>query len=691
MKKLSLKIISILFIIIGSLYFSKILITPNLLTQSNYTEVQEFDILTWQAQREKEIVNEYQSKLYTFISPFVILDPYEMNPLSALVLFESEVNDQYMITVTGHDSYSTYSYKLDRKLGRTEMPILGLYPNELNKVSIESSQGRIDLEIQTEPLPVDFQLYSVEVSNPEEMEPGMTLMIACFEHSYTAVIDQNAEVRAYFSDQRTGHGTNILNLSNGHLLLTGDEYKQIPYTMTSLWEINWLGKIYKEYEIPNAVHHDIFEMQNGDILAASNHKDMFVSGTREDVAIIVDRDSGVVKKSYDFRGILDENRSPFSNFDPGVINALNKDWLHMNAALYDSEHNWLIISSPIQSEVVAIDATTQEIEWILGPHDGYEGSSDYLSKYLLTPIGDVFEWSWGQHHPTILNDQDGDDNTMEILLFDNGQNRSFDQAGSLEPSLNYSRGVQYRINIQDKTVQQIWTYGSEIGNDYYSTFLGDIDELSFSGNRLITFGGHLTQNNQTVDKIISGVLENATVSSYVVEVNQDNTEVFKVKVLPSQGDNSGETYQSSRIQLVNSVGYETNFLEYQGERVGENYFITLDQDTKIPNIFFGDMKVSFNQLIHENNRLIVDGNLSYKNQTYLLSQAKIILRSPQNTFIWSANSGLNGRFFASIDLSSLPKSVYALQIAGGVKEGNDVLVGKLYKSYFGTQYKITIQ
>ena len=43
---------------------------------------------------------------------------------------------------------------------------------------------------------------------------------------------------------------------------------------------------------------------------------MFESGTREDVAIIIDRKTGIVKKEYDFRGILDEKRksvSPFSS------------------------------------------------------------------------------------------------------------------------------------------------------------------------------------------------------------------------------------------------------------------------------------------------------------------------------------------------------------------------------------------
>jgi hypothetical protein len=338
------------------------------------------------------------------------------------------------------------------------------------------------------------------------MEPGITLFTACFEQTYTALLDANAQVRGYLSNQAMAHGTAMVLSKNGHILSTGDEYKQIPYNMTSVWEFNWLGKVFKEIEVPNGVHHNMTELANGDILAVSNNRDMFNSGTREDVAIIIDRQTGAVKKEYDFRKILDEKRNPYTHFHPDIINPPNVDWMHMNTAILDTIDHLLIVSSPIQSQVVAIDPDTSEIQWILGPHEGYEGTSEFLAKYLLTPVGENFEWQWGQHDPMVLTDMDNNPNTLDMLLFDNGQNRSFTQENAVLPENNFSRAVQYRINLKDKTVEQIWDYGKECGPVCYASYLGDADYLPETGNVLVDFGGEIRKNGKPIDDIVGGSL-----------------------------------------------------------------------------------------------------------------------------------------------------------------------------------------
>ncbi len=136
-------------------------------------------------------------------------------------------------------------------------------------------------------------------------------------------------------------------------------------------------------------------------------------------------------------------------------------------------NNSIIISSAIQSQVVCIDADTSEIRWILGPHENYDGSSEFMTEYLLNPIGDGFEWQWCQHQPTILPDADNNPDTVDIILFDNGQNKSATVDGATPADENYSRGVIYRVNESEMTVEQIWQYGKSRGNICYSTFLGD--------------------------------------------------------------------------------------------------------------------------------------------------------------------------------------------------------------------------
>jgi arylsulfate sulfotransferase len=109
-------------------------------------------------------------------------------------------------------------------------------------------------------------------------------------------------------------------------------------------------------------------------------------------------------------------------------------------------------------------------------------------------IDDVFEWQYGQHAPFILPDFDNDPDTIDILLFDNGDYRfAFDKELQraianneiVAPEL-YSRMVHYRINEREMTIEQIWQFGKELGEPYYSRWCGNARLLE-NGNRLGTF------------------------------------------------------------------------------------------------------------------------------------------------------------------------------------------------------------
>jgi arylsulfate sulfotransferase len=673
---------------------SGLLVKPTAGSLARLKEVPQYDVLEWQAEREREIVREYGVGTFTLDKPFVVLDPYEMNPLTALVLFETEQPSTIDVTIRGDDEHSTFSYRIDEPIASHQIPVLGLYPGRDNAVLVKSTDGsgRTEtgtLSIATEPLPPDFQTYRLESSSPEQMEPGITLCIACFEHSYTCIIDSQGMVRGYLSNRRMAHGTSIVQLRNGNLLATGDEYKQVPYNMSSLWEINWLGKVFREYEIPNAVHHDMTELPNGDMLCASNAKDMFESGTREDVAIVIDRQTGMVKQGYDFRAILDENREPHHHFNPGIINPPSVDWMHMNTVVWDERDAGIIVSSPIQSMVVKIDSATSAVKWILGPPEGYDGHSADLEKYLLTPVGDGFEWQWCQHEPVILPDQDSNPATLDILLLDNGQSRSFTETGSVPPEKNYSRGVQYRIDEERMTVRQVWQYGEERGSDCYATFLGDADYLSATGNRLMAFGGQLRNNGVPTDEIFAGVMGQGSIESRIVEVTESGQVVFEVVATGNEYSTSAETYQTERLDLYSPESLDYRLGESRGERVGQRYVCVLDTDFSPPPVYAGSLGVKFNALHREDNRLVVDGELSWKGTTYLLGRAYLIFRSTDAVRVFAANTGLNSRFFASISLDALPKGVYQLSVAGAIRVGNDTQSGTLFSGYARTEYKVT--
>ncbi|MDR1532432.1 MAG: aryl-sulfate sulfotransferase [Clostridiales bacterium] len=677
---------------------SGVLVRPTEKSLARLTEVPEYDILTAQFEREAEILADYNAAEYSFGDPYVILDPYGMNPLSALVMFETDKPADVSVMVQGDDEYSTFGYEAKRVSGRAEIPVIGLYAGRGNIVTLAADYGGGDIEtkeltITTEPLPADFQSYSLVTSQPAEMEPGITLFIPCFEHSYTALVDSNAEVRGYLTNTRMAHGTAVIRLENGNYLATGDEYRQLPYNMKSLFEFNWLGKIFKEYEVPNGVHHNIRELPNGDFLCVSNNAYMFQTGTREDVVIIVDRETGGVKKEYDFRGIIDETRDPYHHFHPDVKNVLNIDWMHTNTAIYDETGNAIIVSSPTQSQVISINADTSEINWILGPREGYDSeAARFLKQYLLTPVGAGFEWQWCQHEPEILPDFDSDPDTIDLLLFDNGQSKSFTKEGAVLPENNYSRGVQFRINQREKTVEQIWEYGKERGSDMYATFLGDADYLPITGNRLIDCGGQVRQGETPTDDILGGVFGTTATRSRIVEVTESGEAVFEVAVREIPPDNSAETYQAERMPLYSAPSFDYRLGAAKGERLGTDEVNRRLVDVTPPNFYIGKLSAEFRDIHREGSRLIMDGMILLNGETYMVGGGQVVLRGKSgNVYVYATNTAINGFFFASIDLNEIQADEYSIDIMGAVVAdgSNDALYGKRTQGYFRTEYKIT--
>ena len=227
----------------------------------------------------------------------------------------------------------------------------------------------------------------------------------------------------------------------------------------------------------------------------------------------IDRNTKEVINEWDFRKILDFNRETV--IDKISVNHL-LDWLHLNSLVYDEESNSIIASSRNQSTVVKFDKDTSEIKWILAPHYGW---NDELKKYLLKPIGNDFEWSYAQHTPSLTKDGN-------LVIFDNGNFRSYELEKAVLAHNNYSRAVEYEIDEENMTVNQVWQYGKERGNELYCAYLGAVRILE-NNNRLICFGG-ITKDifGNPIDDMKSNRMKNQIT---IVEISKGKV-VFEVKL-----------------------------------------------------------------------------------------------------------------------------------------------------------------
>lgn len=526
------------------------------------------DMLVHQENLEKEFTTTEEN---TIDNPKIIVNPYEISPLTALILFETRDLTAPTVTIVGEDESTTFT-KTFTPNKKHVLPIYGLYPDRNNEVIITLNGEDYTFHIQTDPLPDDFALPTDVTANKEELDQEL-YFVTPSSQGYTAAYDINGDVRWYLTENMIW---DVQRLRNGNIMLSSNRLINPPYYTTGLVEMDLTGKIYYEYVLPGGYHHDVYELENGNLLVASND---FDSGTVEDYIVEIERDTGNIVKRIDLKEILpmDEGKNQM---------ATDYDWFHNNSVWYDSDTNSITLSGRHQDAVVNIDYNSLEINWIVGSHDGW---SEEYQKYFLDPIGDDFEWQWAQHAAMILPNGD-------LFVFDNGNNRSKTEEDSVKASDNYSRGVIYHINTIDKAIEQVWEYGKDRGSEFYSPYISDVDYLE-EDHYLIHSGGINTVDGEPGNEPAG--LENVdSMNSITTEVKNDEV-IFEMN-LPTN------LYRAEKMDLYSNSVFKLG----AGSRLGN--MGETEQDGTTKSVLFAkkindEYKKHDIQITKETDRLVVTG------------------------------------------------------------------------------------
>ena len=465
------------------------------------------------------------------------LNPYELTPLSALLSVNTQSSASLEVTVQG-DYPSTI--ETDHFATSHQIGVHGLYPDKNNaivvKVSTENGNYGYDtLYIQTDPLPATFPEIEIAAMDESRMEPGWNLIElsiggqGIFRFN-PVIFDPSGQIRWYMNlDFIEGWIGPFERLNNGNWLWS---YNNRTY------EYDMLGQEIRNWELwPYSQHHDQVEKPDGNLIIAVNKSD---EPTALDHIIELDRQSGGTVREWDLREVMDVDRFDF------VWNSF--DWAHVNSVWYDDETDGLVISARHQG-IAKVDMDNN-LEWLIAPHQGWNlaginGDGLDTRDYLLTAVDangnpypesvqqgsedavDGFSWPWGQHAVMTLDNG-------HIFCFDNGTNKNFGA------NATYSRAVEYAIDLEAMTVNQVWQYGKERGIDMHSNNISDVDVLPITGNRVIA-PGNLTPN--------------PTRGSRIIEVSYPDGEVIYEAVI------------TFKDELSNGGGWAQNDISYRAERL----------------------------------------------------------------------------------------------------------------------------
>lgn len=532
-KKLKL-IIVIIILLLFSIFTLLVLNYKNIANKRKLETTN--DLIKKQTELEQELVIDG----FTIDNPNIILNPYGNSPLSALILFQTEEEVSPKVTIVGKDDLSTFTHTFEK--GKEHyLPIYGLYADYDNQVIIEWEKDGEKIEkevnIQTETLPENIILPTEVYANKEKLTNDLYFYTPS-SVGYTCAYDVNGDIRFYLTNYALWK---IDRLKNGHLLVSSERLINTPYYMTGMYEIDLLGKVYTEFKLKGGYHHDYYEMENGNLLVASddfNNK----SGTVEDYIVELDRKTGKVVKTFDLKNVLNMEDGKSENW-------IAYDWFHNNSVWYDEKTNSITLSGRHQDAVINIDYDNGKLNWIIG--DSTNWSEEY-QKYFFKPVGEGdFEWQWSQHAAMITPEG-------YVFILDNGNNKSKNPDEYVPAENSYTRGVMYKIDTKEMTIEQVFEYGKERGSEFYSPYISDVDYLD--SNHYIVHSGGIVYVDGVNSNKPAGFSKGATLVADTVELINDEV-VFELK-LPTNNYrvekmslySKDESFKLGKANILGSLG-----------------------------------------------------------------------------------------------------------------------------------------
>lgn len=436
------------------------------------------------------------SKKYTLTNPYYELNPYNISPLSAIIIFST--NDSVPVDLYVNDVYVT---RVDAATEHV-IPVYGLYEDFENKIKLVTDIGESEVIIKTEKSNIEYPLnvkYASNTLNNQEMY----FTVASYK-TYLTGWDIEGRLRFYLTvDNRM----DVEWLDNGHFLI-GTSQGQFAENFVSFVEMDYLGKIYNYYVPSNGYSFEFQKLSDGSIMLAGGKNPVYID---EQVIYTINSSDGKTTDLINLSSII-------LDIDPDF----NKIYLGQkairNAFYYNESTDELLVSFRGLDAVFSYNFKAKSLNWIFTNPNNEAFQNEVWKKYLVTTKNG--RYPMGEHSVILTNDGN-------VAFFNNGYDRlhGFENGGNDLVSFykdNYSSVDVY--NISDKTARLVWSYDDN--KSMFSHQYGSVKETN--SGYLMNFGYNLKDEYRASETGTLSMAESSSDNIYsrIIEIDKNRNVIF---------------------------------------------------------------------------------------------------------------------------------------------------------------------
>lgn len=508
-----------------------------------------------QSEIDEKIKTDLEKNQYSLNDAKIYLNPYDASPLSALIVFKTTASTAGKVVVKGkHGDDITMNFE---KGTYHYVPVYALYIDYQNEVTIELDTGESKtFTIKTNKLD-EVPKITKNLSLEKDLGEELYFVSSPFDMTSYA-FDKYGEIR-WLTGELYYH--NIEFMPNGHMLIGTEEINSAGLA-SKIIEIDFLGRIYEEYNVEEGYLNSFLLKEDGNIIVASKKEGR---ETYSDYIVEIDKNTGKIIKNWDVYAIFD-------SIDPNYTAGLDASYFYNSGIYLDSKNDDLLLTYWGGEFVLNLSYNEGTIKWLFSDPANFSPSF----KGVLLEADEDFLYPKAMHSASLEGNS--------LRVFDNGYSTiKADEVTSHQKGL-YSRAMKYSIDgkkiIQVGSIDENKTLFSYALGDYKKV---DDGELILFGRELKNIDYNSENNISDYNNLVSRVIEysndqkvldielgNATLTVDKVSLREGSSFNFEplkshTSILPSPKepitDGILKAINSSNYNELYKVGFSKNIIE----------------------------------------------------------------------------------------------------------------------------------